>query len=71
MGCKICAAKGDLFSEVTGEPACSICVLRFNLGSPLQDTAIEQVRERLGLKTGEFLQQDRPSLAAAMLGRMR
>ena len=27
MSCQICGAKGDLFAEVTGQPACSICTI--------------------------------------------
>lgn len=69
MNCKICNADDDLFSAVTQEPACSICVLRFGLRTPVQQSQVVAVREQLGLEEGEFLRQDRGALAGAFLRR--
>lgn len=69
MACKVCGKKGDLFEEVTQERACSICVLRFGLGSPISEVAISALRDRLDLGEGQFLQQDHGALAREMLGR--
>lgn len=69
MSCQICGKTGDLFAEVTGEAACSICVLRFGLATPVSPAAIATVREALKLKNGDFLVQDHASLASQFLGR--
>ena len=69
MACQICNKKDDLFAEVTQEPACSICVLRFNLGSPISRDSIRAIRSSLGLEEGMFLEQDHGALAREMLGR--
>ena len=37
----------DLFTEVTQTPACSICVVTFGLPTPVQQSAIDRVREAL------------------------
>ncbi len=68
MACKICGNK-DLFTEVTGEGACSICKLKFIGGLPTTDERIRKARELLGLKDGEFLNQDCGKEAARILGR--
>ncbi len=68
MSCQICG-KSDLYSDVTREPACSVCKLKYVGGLPTTDARILEVRAKLGLKDGEFLQQDNPAEAAAILGR--
>jgi len=69
--CKICGceSKSDLFSAVTGEPVCSICKLKFIGGLPASQERINQARTRLGLKDGEFLQQDNSLEAGKILRR--
>ena len=68
MSCQICGAKGDLFAEVTGQPACSICTINY-VGSMQTPERIAQVRQVLNLKPGEYLQQDRYQEARRILGR--
>lgn len=69
--CRICGAKlnDDLFSFVTGEKVCSICKIKFIGGLPTSEEAINATRERLGLKTGEFLKIDRSEEEKIILGR--
>ncbi len=71
QSCGICGepSKNDLFSAVTGEPVCSICKVKFIGGLPTTQPLIFKARERLGLKEGEFLQQNNPEEAARLLGR--
>jgi hypothetical protein len=68
MKCQICGAKGDLFADVTGEPACSICTINY-VGARQSAERIAQVRHALNLKPGEYLQQDRGEEARRILGR--
>ena len=68
--CQICGkpSKDDLFSYVTNEPVCSICKIKFIGGLPSRDRIVG-VREKLGLKEGEYLKQDNAAEAARILGR--
>jgi hypothetical protein len=68
MSCKICG-KSDLFSGVTGEPACSVCKIKYIGGLPTTQERIDKARTALGLKRGEFLQQDYGNECRAILGR--
>jgi len=70
MKCQICGkpSKDDLFSYVTQEPVCSICKLRFIGGLPTSPELISKARTSLGLKDGEFLQQDNAEEAKKILG---
>ncbi len=68
MSCQICG-KSDLFTDVTGEPACSICTVKFMGGLPQTPQRINEARARLGLKDGEFLAQNNAVEAARILGR--
>ena len=69
--CGICGTplKDDLFAAVTGEPVCSLCKVNFIGGLPTTPDNIKHARERLGLKDGEFRQQDRGTEALRILGR--
>jgi hypothetical protein len=69
MSCQICGAKGDLFLEVTGEPACSICTVKYVGGGMQTPERITQVRQALNLKPGEYLQQDNYQEARRILRR--
>lgn len=68
--CEICGqpSKDDLFSYVTQEPVCSICKVKHIGGLPTTDARIAEARKRLGLKDGEYLNQDNPREAAKILG---
>ena len=68
MACKICG-KSDLFTDVTGEPICSVCTMKFAGGRKPTPEFITGVRTRLGLADGEFLTQDNAAEAAKILGR--
>ncbi|HJZ13829.1 MAG TPA: hypothetical protein VJ521_16865, partial [Acidobacteriota bacterium] len=59
----------DLFSDVTGEPVCSLCKLLEIGGLPTTPERIQAARERLGLRDGEFLKRDRGETARRILGR--
>jgi len=69
--CEICGQprKADLFSAVTGEPVCSICKLKHIGGLPTTTERINNAREKLGLRDGEYLSQDNTEEAAKILGR--
>ena len=69
--CEICGKprNDDLFSAVTGERVCSICKIKFIGGLPTTIQRINEARAFLGLKDGEFLQQDNGAEAARILGR--
>ena len=69
--CEICGTpkEADLFSAVTQEPVCSICKVKYIGGLPTTSDRIATVRKALGLKDGEFLQQDRGDEARKILGR--
>lgn len=69
--CEICGApkKDDLFSAVTGEPVCSICKVKYVGGLPTTKARIAEIRATLGLREGEYLQQDRGEEARKILGR--
>lgn len=69
--CEICGKprNDDLFSAVTGERVCSICKINFIGGLPTNTQRINEVRSLLGLKEGEFLQQDNGQEAKRILGR--
>ena len=71
MKCGICGtpSEDDLFSFVTQEPVCSLCKINYVGGLPTTSERIAQVRALLGLKPGEFLQQDRGEEARRILGR--
>ena len=71
MACQICGVddKKDLFSFVTQSPTCSICTIKYMGGLPQTSERIAQVRERLGLKSGEMLKHDRANEAKQILGR--
>ena len=68
MACKICN-QCDLFTDVTGEPVCSICTVNFIGGLPAIQERIDKVRSALNLKPGEYLKQDRFKEARRILGR--
>lgn len=68
MACQICG-KSDLFTDVTGEPSCSICTIKFVGGLPQTRERIKEIRVRLGLNDGEYLKQDNAAEAARILGR--
>ena len=68
MRCQICGAEGDLFADVTGEPACSICTVNY-VGARQTPERINEVRQALGLEPGKYLQQDRGAEARRILGR--
>lgn len=69
--CQICGkpSTDDLFSAVTKEPVCSICKLKYIGGLPTTQQRIDDARQRLGLTTGEYLQQDNAEEARKILGR--
>lgn len=69
--CKICGAKlkDDLFSSVTMEPVCSACKITCLGMLPTTAERIKTVREKLGLKDGEYLKQDNAEEARRILGR--
>lgn len=69
--CEICgtALKNDLFASVTQEPVCAICKQKFIGGLPTSPQRITEARSRLGLKDGEFLDQDNAEEARRILGR--
>ena len=71
MRCHICGKPNndDLFSYVTGEKVCSICKIKYIGGLPTIPERINKAREALGLKDGEYLQQDNGAEAAKILGR--
>ncbi len=71
MKCQICGKprQEDLFSYVTGEPVCCICKLNYIGGGPTTSQQIAKVRAVLGLKDGEYLQQDHAAEARRILGR--
>ncbi|KKM26514.1 hypothetical protein LCGC14_1584030 [marine sediment metagenome] len=71
MKCAICGKpqKDDLFSYVTQQPACSICVIKCGLPSPISKGSIETARDKLGLKEGEYLKQDNGEEARRILNR--
>lgn len=71
MKCGICGTEGDLFSAVTRQPACSICVLTFQLRTPVVRTDVLAIRKELGLEPGHCLEIDRAKAAALLLGRAR
>lgn len=69
--CQICGKpqKDDLFSFVTAEPVCSICQVNHIGGLKADQGRIETARGKLGLKNGEFLNQNNPEEARKILGR--
>ena len=69
--CEICGKprEDDLFSAVTGEIVCTICKIKFIGGLPTTIALVEKARKSLGLKDGEYLDQDNPAEAAKILGR--
>ena len=71
MNCKICNTppEDDLFSMVAQEPVCCVCKLKHIGGLPTTDIRITAARERLGLKDGEYIEQDRANECRKILGR--
>lgn len=71
MKCAICGkpSSDDLFSFVTQEPGCSVCVIKYLGASPITPELIRKVRDSLGLKDGEYLQQNHGEEARKILGR--
>ena len=69
--CEICGKPqaDDLFSYVTQEPVCSICKFKYIGGLPTTRERIAKVRKALGLKAGEYLEQDNAEEARRILGR--
>lgn len=69
--CEICgtALKDDLFAMVTQETVCCICKTKLIGGLPTSPERIAEVRNKLGLKAGEYVTQDNPEEAARILGR--
>jgi hypothetical protein len=70
MSCRICN-KSDLFLDVTGELVCGICKLVHIGGLPTTQARVDEARARLGLKPGEYWQNDQAANAAAIPGRRR
>lgn len=68
MKCGICG-KEDLFSAVTQQPACSLCVVGFGLRTPVTQQAVDHIRQVLGLKPGEYRPVDQRAEASTILGR--
>ena len=68
--CQICntTPKDDLFSAVTRDSVCAICKIRYIGGLPTTPDSIALARERLGLKSGEFMTHDRAQEARRILG---
>ena len=71
--CAICGTNlgNDLFASVTGEKCCAICKVKFIGGLPTSDERIAAARGRLGLESGQYLQQDNGAEAARILGHRR
>jgi recombinational DNA repair protein (RecF pathway) len=71
MRCEICGTdlSRDLFSVVTGERVCSICILKFIGGLPPTQDRINVARVVLGLAKGEYYQQDNGKEAGRILRR--
>ena len=69
--CGICGveSKDDLFAYVTSEPVCSVCTIKHLGGAHASRERIADARQRLGLRPGEYLQHDRGTEAARILGR--
>jgi hypothetical protein len=67
MNCKICG-KEDMFTYVSGKPACAICVVKYIGGGPITNERVQRVRYMLGLKDDEYLKQDNAKEAAKILG---
>ena len=69
--CEICGTKleDDLFSYVTREPVCSICRLKYIGGLTPSIQGIKEIRSRLGLKDGEYIEQLNAVEAKRILGR--
>ena len=67
--CQICGTSldKDLFSAVTGELVCTICKIKFIGGLPTTPARVQQVRDKLGLTQGEYLQQDNVQEAAQIV----
>ena len=68
MACELCGAK-DMYTEVTGKPACSICTINYIGHMPGERERIKKIREALNIAPGEFLKQDRAAEAKRILGR--
>jgi len=68
MNCEICGNE-DLYSSVSGERVCSICKIKFVGGLTARREDISNVRDKLGLKQGEFFKQDCGAEAKKILGR--
>ena len=71
MKCAICGnpLEKDLFASVTSGKVCAICTVYYIGGLPETTARINTVREKLGLKDGEYIQQDNGKEAARILGR--
>lgn len=71
MRCEICGTKlnNDLFAAVTREKVCSICKINWIGGLPTTNARISDVRHKLGLQDGEYLQQDNFAEAKRILGK--
>lgn len=71
--CQICEVdlSSDLFACVAQEPVCAICKMNHIGGARTSPELIARARNRLGLKEGEYLKQDRGDEAARILGRNR
>ncbi len=69
--CEICGKprQDDLFSAVTGEIVCSICKIKFIGGLPTTLERVNDARKKLGLKDGEYLDQDNAAEASRILGK--
>ena len=67
--CKICGTAQDLFLACTGEGVCSICKLKFIGGLTATQERINQIRAGMGLKDGQFLEQDNGKEAGRILKR--
>ena len=68
MSCQICG-KTDLFTEVSGGPACATCAIEFGISTPVAQHIVDRIRKDLQLEDGKFLECDARKAARRLLGR--
>ena len=69
MDCKICGDNDLLTACFNTHRACGVCTMKFFGGGQPKRGDIIDVRKRLGLLDGEFLDLDRGAEAARILRR--
>jgi hypothetical protein len=69
--CAICGTdlSVDLYATVAQEPVCAVCKINWIGGLPTTQERIDQVRAKLLLRPGEYIQQNNAEQAALILGR--